>query len=705
MKRKTILTIVLAMIVFWAAVLLNCSKTGSGGDNVDDGTAPALVTDLSVESFTDSSVTLTWTASGDDGNTGTATRYEIRTSTAAIHWLNYDSAEVLSNVPVPQIAGSVEHYTARNLESDSTYYFALKVFDENDNCNGISNIVNATCINDYVVNFADAGLLAAVRTCINKPSGSIYKSDLLFITDLNATDYSISDLSGIRNFPKLAILTLSNNAISDLSPLSTMVQLEQLYAGQNNIEDLTALEDLTGLSQLNLNTNQIADIEPLANLVNLTELDLRENLLVDISVLADLTELSGLHLTSNAIRDIGPLVDNAGIGSGDDVVLSLNPLSHESITSHIPTLLDRGVNVGWIVNTTPPFPISDLDVDTVMESSVKLSWTAPGEDYLIGTAYKYTLMYSTDQADLSAWSGGTLLEDLPDPDTAGTAQTYTVTGLEAGTTYYFAIKTEDNSENWSEVSNIVNARPFIDIVVTFPDGALEAAIRDGLNKPSGDIYKSELVLMDSLIAESKGIEDLTGLENCSNLLLLHLGLNEISNINALSEMLILRDLDLRDNSIADISPLSSLTSLIFLQLSRNPISNLEDLENLTGLILLNINSVATTDIQPLSSLTNLQYLYIFGNSIDDISMLSSCPHIIYFYADYNLIDDISVLSGMTGLNNVYLRHNQVQDISPLVNNTGIAGGDQVALESNPLSLQSIDTYIPALQARGVTVTY
>ena len=705
MKRELISLLCLAILMFGVLGLFSCSKNSAGGDDVDDGTAPAVVTDLAIEDFTDSSVTLAWTASGDDGETGTADSYEIRMSKTVMHWLNFDSATVLSNVPTPQASGTTEHFEIQNLESDSTYYFALKVYDENNNCNGISNVVNVTCINDFVVNFPDDGLADAVRACINKPSGNIYKSDLLFVENLHAAEYSISDLSGIQYFPRLRILNLTNNDISDLSPLSTMVQLEELYAGQNDIEDLTPLADLTELYILNLNTNQISDIESLEQLTNLSELDLRLNLIVDISALSELTELTGLHLTSNAIRDITPLVENEGIDDGDNVVLVMNPLNHESIMNLIPTLEARGVNVGWVANTLPPSAITDLVVDTVMETSVKISWTAPGEDYLTGIAYKYALMYSTDQADLTGWNGGTLLEDLPDPDTAGTVQTYTVTGLESGTTYYFAVRTEDNSENWSEVSNIVNAKPFIDVVVTFPDEALEEAIRDRLNKPSGDIHKSELVLMDSLIAESKGIEDLTGLENCSNLILLHLGLNEITDISALSEMLILRDLDLRDNSITDISPLSSLTDLIFLQLSRNPLSSLEDLENLTGLILLNINSVEISDIQSLSSLPNLQYLYIFGNSITDISTLSACPHIIYLYADYNLIVDISVLSGMTDLNNIYLRHNMIQDINPLVNNAGIASGDQVALENNPLSQQSIDTYIPALQARGVTVTY
>jgi len=40
-----------------------------------------------------------------------------------------------------------------------------------------------------------------------------------------------------------------------------------------------------------------------------------------------------------------------------------------------------------------------------------------------------------------------------------------------------------------------------------------------------------------------------------------------------------------------------------------------------------------------------------------------------------------------------------------VDNDGLGAGDMVWLYDNPLSGQSINEYIPALQARGVTVNY
>jgi hypothetical protein len=57
-----------------------------------------------------------------------------------------------------------------------------------------------------------------------------------------------------------------------------------------------------------------------------------------------------------------------------------------------------------------------------------------------------------------------------------------------------------------------------DEVVTFPDPNLEAAIREAIGKPTGDIYQSDLDALGDLDASSRGIVDLTGLEHCTNLI-------------------------------------------------------------------------------------------------------------------------------------------------------------------------------------------
>jgi hypothetical protein len=69
-------------------------------------TPPGQVTDLAVEWVTDRSVTLTWTAPGDNGENGTATAYDIRHSPSPITNTNFRFATQVSGEHPPQPAGS-----------------------------------------------------------------------------------------------------------------------------------------------------------------------------------------------------------------------------------------------------------------------------------------------------------------------------------------------------------------------------------------------------------------------------------------------------------------------------------------------------------------------------------------------------------------------------------------------------------------------
>ncbi|MCY4641259.1 MAG: leucine-rich repeat domain-containing protein, partial [Gammaproteobacteria bacterium] len=63
------------------------------------------------------------------------------------------------------------------------------------------------------------------------------------------------------------------------------------------------------------------------------------------------------------------------------------------------------------------------------------------------------------------------------------------------------------------------------------------------------------------------------------------------------------------------------------------------------------------------------------------------------------------LSNLTSLEVLELESNSISDVAPLVANTGLGSGDEVRVENNPLSATSINTHIPALQSRGVSVLY
>ncbi len=117
--------------------------------SLPDNTPPSPITDLSaIGSETD--IVLSWTAPGDDGNTGTATGYEIRKALSEITEANWEDAELLPGPPWPLAAGSLQDFTVDELELGNIYYFAIKAYDENDNYAEISNVPNSQLIEDTV---------------------------------------------------------------------------------------------------------------------------------------------------------------------------------------------------------------------------------------------------------------------------------------------------------------------------------------------------------------------------------------------------------------------------------------------------------------------------------------------------------------------------------------------------------------------------
>ena len=287
-------------------------------------------------------------------------------------------------------------------------------------------------------------------------------------------------------------------------------------------------------------------------------------------------------------------------------------------------------------------------------------------------------------------------------------------------------------------------------VVDIPDPNLRAAVETELGKASGDtITVAEMATLTELDASEIGVSQLTGLETAGSLTVLWLDGNTIADISPLAGLINLSELGLWGNAITDISPLAELTNLAWLGLSDNSITNISALTALTNLTSLGLsgNPIADfsplmelthltslglgfsdigdisflagltnlttlglalsgiSDISPLAGLTNLTHLDLWANEITGISPLTDLTHLIDLSLDSNAITDISPLAGLTNLTSLGLDDNSISDLSPLVANTGLGAGDHVYLINNPLSDLSINTHIPTLEGRGVTVWF
>lgn len=197
-------------------------------------------------------------------------------------------------------------------------------------------------------------------------------------------------------------------------------------------------------------------------------------------------------------------------------------------------------------------------------------------------------------------------------------------------------------------------------IVAFKDKNLEQEIRDEIEKPSGDIYQSDVDYITELYMWNRQIKDLSGIENLTNLKQLNLRESEINDISALKNLVNLQSIDLGHNEISDISALKNLTNLKKLNLGNNKVRDISALSKLTNLQELNLGYVPYHDFETPDPEANY-------NEISDISALKNLTNLQTLNLGYTKINDLNDLKGLSNLQMLDLSGNQISDISSIVN--------------------------------------
>ena len=584
------------------------------------------------------------------------------------------------------------------------------------------------------VNIPDPNLRNAIERALGKARGATITADeMTRLTQLDAKnknitnltgleaatnlrnlklqENSISDISPIAGLTQMVFLYLRDNSISDISPLSRLTQLIVLQIGGNRISNISPLAGLTNLAGLGLGRNNITDISPLSRLTKLTSLGLHSNSISNISAIEKLTKLNEIFLYDNSISDLSPLVANTGLRNGDQVFVKENPLSSLSINTHIPTLQSRGVKVEFDV----PVKIVNIPDPNLRNAIEKVLGKARGATITGADMERLIALHATSEniTNLTGLENATNLTELRLVDN-------NITDISplAGLTKLRQLWLDDNSiTDISALAGLINLselrlmnNSISDISPLVRNAGLGSADWIDLK---GNFLNSAAINTHIPILESRGIVleyDQIGVpvkipdHNLRNAIEKVLGKASGATITT-ADMATLNTLHAISENIRNLTGLESATNLTELGLRNNSIANLSPLVTLTSLTLLDLQDNLVSDLSPLAGLTNLTVLRLARNSITNISPLARLTKLTELNLRNNIISDISPLTRLTQLIELSLQQNIISDLSPLVANTGLGNGDRVYVRGNPLDALSLSSHIPVLQSRRVTVEF
>jgi hypothetical protein len=125
----------------------------------------------------------------------------------------------------------------------------------------------------------------------------------------------------------------------------------------------------------------------------------------------------------------------------------------------------------------PPADVTDLSAVALDFTSFELTWTAPGDDGNEGQASEYDIRYSTlPIVDETSWLTATKVANIPPPGPAGQEESVTVAGLGNSDGYFFVLKTADELENVSGMSNPAIGMKFGSTFWVFPKNVYRGEI-------------------------------------------------------------------------------------------------------------------------------------------------------------------------------------------------------------------------------------
>ncbi len=445
---------------------------------IQDQTPPAQVTDLHETAQTATSITLGWTAPGDDGTTGTATRYDIRYAATAITTANFAQAQAVQNPPAPQAAGAAESVTIAGLTQGQLYYFALKAYDDEDNEGPMSNVATATPgVVDVTppADVTDLSVLSRTETSVTlawtAPGddgniGTVSSYDVRVSTaEITAANFGAAQQApgpttivsaGLNQTLTVANLTRGTpywfalKAADERDNISGMSNV--VTATPDDVSAPQAVSDLaaTAASDTSVTLTWKAPYDDSA-----TEAVTRYDIRHSTSPITEQNFSSATQVPSPP-APLAPgsdqllLVDNLAAGATHYfAVKAFDEADNPSALSNVPSAVARVL----------PSAVTTLAVSAVADTSATLTWKAPHDDTATEAVTAYEIRYSTGTIDDSNFDQATLVANPPTPQAPDSDETLVVGSLTINTPYTFALVAIDEHGNRSALSNVVSGEP------------------------------------------------------------------------------------------------------------------------------------------------------------------------------------------------------------------------------------------------------
>ena len=281
---------------------------------------------------------------------------------------NYLSLSKASSVPYPQ----------------TEYDTALKAY--RDSLEMPLSPVDAEHGEDAPIVWEDTGMEAAVRPLLNRPEGTINRSDVWDLSTLTITERTMFEGdSGTTTIVTVtaqqgdATLEQEISAVGKESPLPALASLHDLQyfdrlqafsystspTANQAFTDFSGIEALSHLERFSVNGARPETLEPLSHLSQLKQLSLTECGTLDLAPLEGLPKLRVLTLSSNdGIVSLEPAASLPALRylslSSGTAVPSLEPLAQTHLA-----VLDLGLGVGQSklyknIDYTPLSQLPDL---------------------------------------------------------------------------------------------------------------------------------------------------------------------------------------------------------------------------------------------------------------------------------------------------------------------------------------------------------